>query len=78
MDVDSTDAFNVLEVVALLARTKNGVNFSYPPWIALAEVPSSLETLVQCLAEGHTLVQDKAIEILSRLYSDQQFLPVNL
>jgi hypothetical protein len=74
IDVDSADAFNILEVVALLAKTKSGVNFSYPPWIALAEVPSSLETLVQCLAEGHTLVQDKAIEVLSRLCSDQQFL----
>ncbi|CAE5964457.1 unnamed protein product [Arabidopsis arenosa] len=72
--VDSPDAFNILEVVALLVKTKSGVNFSYPPWIALAEVPSSLETLVQCLTEGHTLVQDKAIEVLSRLCSDQQFL----
>ncbi|KAG7587372.1 C2 domain [Arabidopsis thaliana x Arabidopsis arenosa] len=74
IDVDSPDAFNILEVVALLVKTKSGVNFSYPPWIALAEVPSSLETLVQCLTEGHTLVQDKAIEVLSRLCSDQQFL----
>ncbi|CAA7013426.1 unnamed protein product [Microthlaspi erraticum] len=74
IDMNSTDAFNILEVVALLARAKDGVNFSYPPWIALAEVPSSVETLVQCLAEGRTLVQDKAIEILSRLCSDQQLL----
>ncbi|XP_019085632.1 PREDICTED: uncharacterized protein LOC104715869 [Camelina sativa] len=74
VDVDSPDTFDILEVVALLAKTKNGVNLSYPPLIALAEVPSSLETLVQCLIEGHTLVQDKAIEILSRLCSDQQFL----
>ncbi|CAN6931896.1 unnamed protein product [Brassica oleracea var. botrytis] len=74
VDMDSPDAFDVLEVVAVLARAKNGVNFSYPPLTALSEVPSSLETLVQCLSEGRTLVQDKAIEILSRLCSDQQFL----
>ncbi|KAJ0256566.1 Protein CELLULOSE SYNTHASE INTERACTIVE 3 [Hirschfeldia incana] len=74
IDIDSPDAFDVLEVVAVLARAKNGVNFSYPPLTALAEVPTSLEILVQCLAEGRTLVQDKAIEILSRLCSDQQYL----
>ncbi|KAF5467942.1 hypothetical protein F2P56_012146 [Juglans regia] len=68
MDMDGTDA---LEVVALLARTKQGVHLTYPPWSVLAEVPSSLETLVHCLAEGHPPVQDKAIEILSRLCVDQ-------
>lgn len=71
MDMDGTDAADALEVVALLARTKQSVNFTYPPWSALAEVPSSLESLVRCLAEGPPLVQDKAIEILSRLCGDQ-------
>ena len=71
MDLDGTDAADALEVVALLARTKQSVNFTYPPWSALAEVPSSLESLVRCLAEGPPLVQDKAIEILSRLCGDQ-------
>ncbi|KAH7835670.1 hypothetical protein Vadar_028582 [Vaccinium darrowii] len=71
MDMDGTDAADALEVVALLARTKQSVNFTYPPWSALAEVPSSLESLVHCLAEGPPLVQDKAIEILSRLCGDQ-------
>ncbi|XP_010539659.1 PREDICTED: uncharacterized protein LOC104813670 [Tarenaya hassleriana] len=72
IDMDSTDAFDILEVVALLARAKPGAGFSYLPCSAIAEVPSSLETLVECLAEGHILVQEKAIEILSRLCSDQQ------
>ncbi|XP_019056447.1 PREDICTED: uncharacterized protein LOC104800208 isoform X2 [Tarenaya hassleriana] len=72
INMDSMDAFNILEVVAFLARTKDGVGFSYQPRSAIAEVLSSLETLVQCLAEGPTLVQDKAIEILSRLCSDRQ------
>ncbi|TKY56126.1 U-box domain-containing protein 4 [Spatholobus suberectus] len=71
MDMDGTDAADALEVIALLARTKQGVNFTYPPWSALAEIPSSLELLVCCLAEGPSLVQDKAIKILSRLCGDQ-------
>ncbi|KAK7385160.1 hypothetical protein VNO78_30872 [Psophocarpus tetragonolobus] len=71
MDMEGTDAADALEVIALLARTKQGVNFTYPPWSALAEIPSSLELLVCCLAEGPSLVQDKAIKILSRLCGDQ-------
>ncbi|KAK9271196.1 hypothetical protein L1049_026786 [Liquidambar formosana] len=71
MDMDETDAADALEVIALLARTKQSVNFTYPPWSALAEVPSSLEPLVRCLAEGPPPVQDMAIEILSRLCGDQ-------
>ncbi|TYI82901.1 hypothetical protein E1A91_D05G253800v1 [Gossypium mustelinum] len=71
MDMDTTDAADALEVVALLSRTKKGVNLTYPPWSVLAEDPSSLEPLVQCLAEGTPPLQDKSIEILSRLCGDQ-------
>lgn len=71
MDMNGTDAADALEVVALLARTKQGLNFTYPPWAALAEVPSSIEPLVCCLAEGPPPLQDKAIDILSRLCGDQ-------
>ncbi|KAH9757082.1 protein CELLULOSE SYNTHASE INTERACTIVE 3 [Citrus sinensis] len=71
MDMNGTDVADALEVVALLARTKQGLNFTYPPWAALAEVPSSIEPLVCCLAEGPPPLQDKAIEILSRLCGDQ-------
>ncbi|KAI6690937.1 hypothetical protein NL676_027765 [Syzygium grande] len=71
MDMDGTDVMDALEVVALLARTKQDTNLSYPPWSVLAEVPESLESVVRCLAVGPPLVQDKAIEILSRLCGDQ-------
>ncbi|KAK7377450.1 hypothetical protein VNO80_02875 [Phaseolus coccineus] len=71
MDMDGTDAADALEVIALLARTKKGVSNNYSAWSALAEIPSSLELLVCCLAEGPSLVQDKAIKILSRLCGDQ-------
>lgn len=71
LDMDETDAADALEVVALLARTKQGVNFTYSPWSVYAEVESSLEPLVRCLAEGPPPLQDKAIEILSRLCGEQ-------
>lgn len=71
MDMDGPDVAYALEVVALLVRTKQGVHLTYPPWSALAEVPSSIEPLIYCLAEGPPPVQDKAIEILSRLCQDQ-------
>ncbi|XP_020524523.1 protein CELLULOSE SYNTHASE INTERACTIVE 3 isoform X2 [Amborella trichopoda] len=66
--IDSSDA---LDVLALLVRTKQSVNFTYPPWAALAEVPSSIEPLVHCLSIGLPPVQDKAIQIISRLCRDQ-------
>ena len=72
MDMDGADAVDALDVIVLLARTKQGVHLTYPPWSALADdAPSSLEPLVHCLAEGPPPVQDKAIEILSRLCGDQ-------
>ncbi|XP_050213745.1 protein CELLULOSE SYNTHASE INTERACTIVE 3 [Mercurialis annua] len=71
MDLNGTDTADVLEVVALLVRTKQGVNVASHPWTALTEVPSSLESLVYCLADGAPLLQDKAIEILSRLCGEQ-------
>ncbi|XP_009625031.1 protein CELLULOSE SYNTHASE INTERACTIVE 3-like isoform X2 [Nicotiana tomentosiformis] len=74
VNADGTDAADALDAIALLARTKQGTHSSYNPWTALAEVPSSLEPLIHCLCEGSPLVQDKVIEILSRLCGDQPIL----
>ncbi|KAK6132287.1 hypothetical protein DH2020_033987 [Rehmannia glutinosa] len=71
MDMYSNDAADALEVVALLSRTKQGRHSNYPACSALSEVPSSLGPLVHCLCEGPPSVQDKVIEILSRLSKDQ-------
>ncbi|XP_054798801.1 protein CELLULOSE SYNTHASE INTERACTIVE 3 [Prosopis cineraria] len=71
MNMDGADAADALEVVALLARTNQGDNFTYTPWSAFTESPCNLEPLVHCLAEGPPQVQDKAIEILSALCGDQ-------
>lgn len=71
MDLDENNVSDALEVISLLVRTKLGDSLTYAPWSALAEVPSSLEPLVRCLAEGPSLMQDKVIDILSRLCGDQ-------
>ncbi|KAI3758602.1 hypothetical protein L6452_06169 [Arctium lappa] len=70
-DMDGTDAAEALEVVSLLARTKQTLNATYSSWSTLSEVISSLQPLVYSLAEGSPLVQDKAIEILARICGDQ-------
>ncbi|GAB2289839.1 Protein CELLULOSE SYNTHASE INTERACTIVE 3 [Dionaea muscipula] len=69
--MDPDQCGDVLEVVALLARTKQSVHLTYPFWSTLVEVPLRLEPLVYCLAEGPPPVQDKVILILSRLCGEQ-------
>ncbi|KAJ8557987.1 hypothetical protein K7X08_004753 [Anisodus acutangulus] len=77
-DVFNRSAQYALDVIALLTRTKQGTDSTYRSCTALAEVPSSLEPLVHCLCEGSSLVQDKAIENLSRLCGDQPVFLGNL
>ncbi|KAJ9693023.1 hypothetical protein PVL29_011937 [Vitis rotundifolia] len=66
MDLDETDAVDALQVVSLLAKMKQSMNFTYSPWSALAEIPSSLESLVRCLAEfafsGAIVLDDLLVE----------------
>lgn len=74
MDMNLNEAAESLEVVALMSRAKQSVNWSSPPWTTLAELPSNLDPLVHCLADGTSSVKDKAIEILSRLCADHPAL----
>ena len=41
MDLDGTDVADALEVVSLLARMKQSVNFTYSLWYALVEAPQA-------------------------------------
>ncbi|XP_010530212.1 PREDICTED: uncharacterized protein LOC104806830 [Tarenaya hassleriana] len=67
VDVNNNTFIELLEVISLLAQAKYDVN----PFSAFSDVPSSLDSLVRCVGEGHSLVQDKAIEILSRFCRTQ-------
>ncbi|KAH9307091.1 hypothetical protein KI387_011495 [Taxus chinensis] len=65
----------VLEVLALLSKEKRGGAVNHPLWEVLAEAPNYLEPLVTCLEVGLPSIQEKAIEILSKLCQD---IPVAL
>ncbi|KAH7422106.1 hypothetical protein KP509_13G090700 [Ceratopteris richardii] len=60
-----------LEALASLARARCAGTCSKPPWSVLAEIPYSLGPLVTCIAVGNQAMQEKAIEVLSRLCRDQ-------
>eukprot|EP01018_Ginkgo_biloba_P037971 Gb_38411 [translate_table: standard] len=70
-NVEDDATSEALDALASLARAKGGVAYSRPPWAVLAEVPYSVGPLVLCLASGSPPLQEKAIEILSRLCRDQ-------
>ncbi|CAN8302691.1 unnamed protein product [Cochlearia groenlandica] len=70
-ELDNNALIDILEVLSLLAKAKYGANLSQNPFSEFTEVPSSLDSLVRCVAEGHPMVQDKAIEILSRFCKTQ-------
>ncbi|KAL2624510.1 hypothetical protein R1flu_008755 [Riccia fluitans] len=70
-EFDDSAASEALDALASLARAKRGGAFSRPPWAILAEVPYSISPLVNCLAVGKPNLQEKAVEVLSRLCRDQ-------
>ncbi|KAK8961342.1 Protein TOPLESS [Platanthera guangdongensis] len=76
MDLNGVNFSDSLDALALLTRTKQCVKFKYPLWLPLSEVPASLEALVNCLASGGPSIQDKVIQILSRVGSAHSLSPI--
>ncbi|XP_078446023.1 CELLULOSE SYNTHASE INTERACTIVE 3 [Wolffia australiana] len=74
MDLEGAEQSDPLDLLSLLIRTKQNACFAYAPWSAIAEAPASLDPLTQCLAVGLPPVQDKVVEILSRLCLEQPVL----
>lgn len=70
MNSEDSSTSESLEALASLARTRRGGAVSHP-FSVLAEAPFSMSPLVTCLAIGAPTVQEKAIEVLSRLCRDQ-------
>ncbi|GAB4847317.1 Interactor with COP9 signalosome (CSN) complex [Ancistrocladus abbreviatus] len=57
---------------ALAFLSKSGASReSKPTWAVLTETPSSIAAIVSCIPDAVPTLQDKAIEILSRLCQDQ-------
>ena len=60
-----------LEALAILSRLKETTAISKPAWMILAEFPKSISPIVLSISDSTPVLQDKAIEILSRLCKDQ-------
>ncbi|ESW35618.1 hypothetical protein PHAVU_001G250100 [Phaseolus vulgaris] len=63
-----------LEALAMLSRLEVNGAHSKPAWAVLAEFPKSISPIVLSITDSTPVLQDKAIEILSRLCMDQPFV----
>ncbi|XP_006655925.1 protein CELLULOSE SYNTHASE INTERACTIVE 1 [Oryza brachyantha] len=61
----------VVDALVLLSKPKVSSGHTKAPWTVLAENPHTILPLVSCVADAAPTLQDKAIEVLSRLCSDQ-------
>ncbi|KAG2605385.1 hypothetical protein PVAP13_4NG077500 [Panicum virgatum] len=61
----------VLDALVLLSRSKASSGHTKAPWAVLAENPHTILPLVSCIADAAPSLQDKAIEVVARLCSDQ-------
>lgn len=68
---DAAAASEVLDALVLLSRSKASSGHTKAPWAVLAENPHTILPLVSCIADAAPALQDKAIEVVSRLCSDQ-------
>ncbi|KAM1161135.1 hypothetical protein ACFX2B_000263 [Malus domestica] len=68
---DSVATLEALEALAILSRSEGATGDIKPAWAVLAEFPKSITPIVLSIADATPLLQDKAIEILSRLCRDQ-------
>ncbi|KAG1366486.1 protein CELLULOSE SYNTHASE INTERACTIVE 1 [Cocos nucifera] len=69
--IEDAATSEVLDALVILSRSKGASKHVKPPWAILAEYPHTIVPLVSCIADGTPLLQDKAIEIVSRLGHDQ-------
>ncbi|MBA0803396.1 hypothetical protein Gohar_013606, partial [Gossypium harknessii] len=60
-----------LDALAILSRSESASGQIKPTWAVLAEFPENISPIVSSIADATPLLQDKAIEILSRLCHDQ-------
>ncbi|GAA0159552.1 hypothetical protein LIER_16300 [Lithospermum erythrorhizon] len=67
----SIDTSEVLDALALLSSSSVDSENIKPAWTLLAESPSSITPIVSCIVPATPFVQDKTIEILSRICQSQ-------
>lgn len=69
--IESSASTEGIDALLLLSRLKQTIGNAKPPWTILAEYPHTIIPLVSFVANGTDILQDKTIEILSRLCYDQ-------
>ncbi|KAL9340458.1 hypothetical protein Peur_066677 [Populus x canadensis] len=70
----SVPTSEALAALAILSRSEGTSGHIKPAWAVLAEFPKHITPIVLSIADATPLLQDKAIEILSRLCRDQPFV----
>ncbi|KAK1646747.1 hypothetical protein QYE76_064552 [Lolium multiflorum] len=65
--LENVTSLDPLDVLALMAMTTESGHFKPPLWTAFLECPESLEPLVRCISVGLPPIQDKSIQIITRL-----------
>ncbi|KAJ3679098.1 hypothetical protein LUZ60_017109 [Juncus effusus] len=70
-DGDSNATSEVLDALVLISRSKVFSESVKPPWTILAEQPHTILPFISCIADSAANLQDKAIEVVSRLCRDQ-------
>ncbi|KAL8034161.1 hypothetical protein ABFX02_12G009600 [Erythranthe guttata] len=70
-DSRSVATSEALDALAFLSRPVPDIGQMQPAWVVLADNPSSIAPIVSCIADATPILQDKAIEILSRLCKAQ-------
>ncbi|GLU13161.1 hypothetical protein SLE2022_298070 [Rubroshorea leprosula] len=68
---ESDATSEALDALAILSRSGGASGQIKPTWAVLAEFPRSLTPIVSSIADSPPLLQDKAIEILSRVCREQ-------
>ncbi|MBA0805031.1 hypothetical protein Gohar_004576 [Gossypium harknessii] len=69
--VGSVAIGEALDALAILSRSEVAGSQIKPTWAVLADFPKSITPIVLTISDATPLLQDKAIEILSRLCCDQ-------
>lgn len=67
----SASISEALDALAFLSRSGRNLDDVKPAWAVLAEYPKNLSPIVLSISDAAPALQDKAIEILSRLCRDQ-------
>jgi hypothetical protein len=69
-DIEKCTKSETLEALATLVSARY-TGTSRPPWTIIAEAPGRLEPLVSCVVFDTPLMQERAIEVLSRICQNQ-------